>query len=132
MPTIHYAWTTTKKVWKHEKKSPAKEMRQKNDISECRSKGWRALHRLQLLLCLQQSHYWVTVRSVRGYLTQKMNITSFYQKLDAEYFFIWQFFRRKQYFPRKLWKIILGSYLTIFWGKGGVLFQKLNNFFITN
>ncbi len=37
-----------------------------------------------------------------------------YQKLDAEYFLIQHFFRKKQYFPRKPWKTVLGAYLTIF------------------
>ncbi len=38
----------------------------------------------------------------------------FYQKLDAEYFFIQQFFQKKQYFQRKLRKTVLGVHLKIF------------------
>ncbi len=41
----------------------------------------------------------------------------FYQKLDAEYLFIRQFFRKKQYFPRKPGKTFLRADLTIFYGK---------------
>ncbi len=37
----------------------------------------------------------------------------FYQKLDAEYFFIRQFFWKKQYLLRKLWKTVLAAHLTI-------------------
>ncbi len=55
---------------KTKKKSLAQEVRQKNDISERRSK----VRPLQPLLCLQHGH-WVTVRPVRGHLTPKINIT---------------------------------------------------------
>ncbi len=58
----------------------------------------------------------VTVRPVRGHFTPKMNITFFYQKLDAEYFFIRQFFRKKQYFRRKLQKL--------FWGRIWQFFRE--------
>ncbi len=60
-------------------------MRQKRDISDRRSK----IRRLQPLFCLQQGR-WVTVRPVRGHLTPKNEYNLFYQKLDAEYFFIQQ------------------------------------------
>ncbi len=57
-----------------------------------------------------------------SYTKNKYNL--FYQKLDAEYFFIQQFFRKKQYFPIKL-KICFGGTFNNFLGKGGVLRQKL-------
>ncbi len=38
----------------------------------------------------------------------------FYQKLDAEYFFIQQIFWKKQYFPRKTQKTVLTVHLIIF------------------
>ncbi len=65
------------------------------------------LRPLQPLLYLPHSR-WVTVRPVRGHLTPKVNITFFYQKLDAEFFFIQLFFEKKQYFLKKPWKTALG------------------------
>ncbi len=44
----------------------------------------------------------------------------FYHKLDAKYFHIKQFFRKKQYFLRKVQKT-----LDHFLGRGGVLPKKL-------
>ncbi len=49
------------------------------------------------LLCLQHG-LWVTVWLVRGHLTPKMNITFFYQKLDAEYFLFNNFFLKSSIF----------------------------------
>ncbi len=60
-----------------QQKSLAQGVRQKNDISERRSKVWRGRGRnhLRPLLCLRHVR-WVTVRLVRGHLTPKMNIRS--------------------------------------------------------
>ncbi len=94
-------------------KSLAQEVRQKSDISERRSKGWRGFVPFNSYFLCNTSNY-VTVRPVRGHLTPKMNIAFFYQKFDAEYFFIQQFFRKKLYFQRKPQKTVLGARLTIF------------------
>ncbi len=75
------------------KKSPAQKVRQKKNISERTSN-------LTLFATRPLGH----CATCKVYLTPKMNITFFfffYQKLDAEYFFIRQFFRKKHYFPRK-------------------------------
>ncbi len=37
----------------------------------------------------------------------------FYYKLDAKYFYVKQFFWKKQYSLKKLQKTVLGAYLTI-------------------
>ncbi len=49
----------------------------------------------------------------------------FYHKLDAKYFHIKQFFRKQQYFLRKLQKTVLGHICHLFLEKGGVLRKKL-------
>ncbi len=67
-----------------------------------------------------------------GHLMPKVNITFFNHKLDAKYFHVKQFFRKKQYFLKKLTKTVLGAPLTIF-RKRRHLTQKINiTFFITN
>ncbi len=58
----------------------------------------------------------------KGSSYTKNEYNFFYQKLDAEYFFIQQFFRKKQYFLKNPWKTALGDN---FLGKGGLLRQKL-------
>ncbi len=45
----------------------------------------------------------------RSHLTLKMNITFFSHKLGAKYFYIQQFFQKKQYFPRKWQKPASGG-----------------------
>ncbi len=46
------------------------------------------------------------------YTKNEYNLFYQYHKLDVEYFVIRQFFRKKQYFPRKPWKIVLIFRLT--------------------
>ncbi len=60
---------------------------------------------------------------VRGHLTPKIT-NFFYHKLDAEYFFIRQFFWKNQYFPRKLWKSVSGTHLIIFEEKEASCFKN--------
>ncbi len=62
---------------------------------------------------------------VRGHLTRKMNITFFYQKLDAEYFFIRQFFLKKAVFSEKTVKNCFWDAFDNFFGLEGVFCQKL-------
>ncbi len=83
----------------------AQEVRQKRDIPDRRSKCSR-LRPLQPLLCLQHVH-WVTMRPVRGSSYTKNEYNLFYRKLNAEYFFIQQFFFEKS---------------SIFWENGKKLF----------
>ncbi len=100
------------------KKSLAQEVRQKNDISEYTSKGWRGS-----LLCLQQGR-WVTVRPVRGHRTTKMNITFFIRNKMLNIFLFNNFFEKavfsgktvKKLFWRRIWQFLV---------KKGVLRQKL-------
>ncbi len=90
-------------------------MHQKSDISERRNKP---------LL-----HYTAaeSVRPVRGHLTTKINITFFYQKLNAEYIFFNNFFKKKKktVFSEKNGKNYFGGTFNNFLGKGGDLRQKL-------
>ncbi len=87
-----------------EKKSLAQEVRQKSDISERRSKGLLCLQHVQLCHCA----------TCRGSSDTKNECSLFYQKFDAEYFFIRQFFRKKLYFQREPQKTVLRAHLTIF------------------
>ncbi len=89
------------------KKSTAQEVRQKSDISERRSSP------LQPLLCLQHVQL-CHCATCQGLSYTKNEHSLFYQKFDAEYFFILQFFRKKLYFQRKPQKTVLGARLTIF------------------
>ncbi len=63
----------------------------------------------------------VTVRLVRGNLTPKMNIAFFYQKFDAEYFFIQQCCIFGENRKKSFWRGAFDNFL----GKEGVLGQKL-------
>ncbi len=54
-----------------------------------------------------------------------MNIAFFYQKFDAEYLFIRQFFRKKAVFSEKTVKNCFGGAFDNFFGKEGVLRRKL-------
>ncbi len=47
-----------------------------------------------------------------SYVKNECNLL--YRKLDAKYFYFKSFFRKKQYFPRKLQKTILRATLTLF------------------
>ncbi len=49
-----------------------------------------------------------------GVILRKNEYNLFYRKLDAKYFHVKSFFRKQQYFPRKLQKTVLGAHLTIF------------------
>ncbi len=76
-------------------------------------------------LTLQHSH-WVIVRSVRGHLAPKMNITFFFTTNWALNILLTNFFEKKAvYFLEKLWKTVLGDKYDNFLEKGGVLAQKL-------
>ncbi len=91
------------------KKTLAQEVRQKSDISDRR----RRLRPLQPLLCWQHVQLGHCATS-QGSSYTKNEYNLFYQKFDAEYFFIQQFFRKKLYFLRKPQKAVLGAHLTIF------------------
>ncbi len=67
----------------------------------------------QPLLCLQHVQLCQCV-TCQGSSYTKNEHSLFYQKFDAEYFFIQQFFRKKLYFQRKLQKTVLEAHLTIF------------------
>ncbi len=71
--------------------------------------------------CLQR---WVTVQPCKCYLTLKMNITFFYQKLDAEYFLLNNFFEKGSMFPENHKKLFSGTF-DDFLGKRSVFPQKL-------
>ncbi len=105
---------------KKKKKSLAQEMHQKRGISECRSKCCP----LQPLLCLQHVQLGHCA-TCQGSPYTKNECRLFYQKFDAEYFFIQQFFRKKLYFQRKPQKIVLGGAFDNFLEKEGVLRRKL-------
>ncbi len=97
-------------------KSLAQEVRQKSDISERKRP-------LQPLLCLQhvQLYHYVTCR--RSSYT-KNEYSLFYQKFDAEYFFIQQFFLKNCIFRESRKKLVWGAFDN-FLGKEDVLRQKL-------
>ncbi len=50
----------------------------------------------------------------------------FYQKLDAEYFFIRQFFRKTHYFLRKPWKTVFEEHTRRFFRERKSLAPKIN------
>ncbi len=56
----------------------------------------------------------ITFLGNRGHFTPKMNITFFYHKLGTTYFYVKQFFRKKQNFPRKRQNTVLVVHLIIF------------------
>ncbi len=91
-------------------KSLAQEVHQKSDISDRRSKSWRGA-------------------TYQGLSYTKNEYGLFYQKFDAKYFFIQQFFRKKLYFQRKPQKTVFGGAIDNFLGKEGVLRQKLTQLF---
>ncbi len=62
------------------------------------------------------------MRPVRGH---KNEYSLFYQKFDAEYFFIQQFFSKKAVFSEKTAKNRFGGAFDNFLGKEGVLRRKL-------
>ncbi len=100
---------TLERILERTKKSLTQEVRQKSNISECRSK----VRPLQPLLSLQLGRR-ATERPVRGHLTLKMNINFVYQKSDTEYYLIQQFFRKKKpIFSEKTEKNSFGAHLTI-------------------
>ncbi len=79
-------WTANRfLMWIKRQKSLAQEVRQKSDISEHRTKGWREICLLQSLLCSQYGR-WVTMPPVWDHVTRKIN-NVFYHKLDGEYLF---------------------------------------------
>ncbi len=105
---------------KVEEKSLAQEVRQKSDISEHRSKGWsgRPLHCLQHI---QLCH----CATCQGSSHTKNEYILFYQKFDAKYFFIQQFFSKKAVFSEKIPKNCFGGAFDNFLEKEGVLRRKL-------
>ncbi len=60
----------------------------------------------------------MTIFWEKGSSYGKNEYNLFYRKLDGKNFYIKQFFRKKQYFLRKLQKTVVGAHLTIFQGKG--------------
>ncbi len=70
------------------KKSLPQEVRQKNDISDHRSMGLKGA---KPLLCLQHVQLYHCA-TCQGLSYTKNEYSLFYQKFDAEYFFIQQFF----------------------------------------
>ncbi len=80
-----------------------------------------------------KNNFWGTWPFFRrkGHLTLKTNITFFYRKLDAKNYYIRQFFRKKQYFLRKLQETVLGR-IRPFFRKRGLLRQKITiTFFLS-
>ncbi len=84
---------------------------------------------LQPLLCLQHVQL-CHCATCQGLPYTKKEYSLFYQKFDAEYFFIRQFFRKKLYLQRKLQKTVLGAHLTIFLEKRR-LTPKINKTFLS-
>ncbi len=117
-------WLLIVCFWEEWKRSLAQEVCQKSDISERRSKSWRGLRPLQSLLSLQ--HVQLCHRATcQGLSYTKNEYSLFYQKFDAEYFFIQQFFRKKSCIFKETANNCFGSTFDNFLGKEGVLLQKL-------
>ncbi len=112
------------------KNSLAQEVRQKSDTSKCRSKGWRGRSRLQSLLCLQhvQLCHCATWRG-SSYTTNEYSL--FYQKFDAEYFFIQHFFRKKAVFSEKTAKKMFWRRIWKFFRERRRLTPKINITFLS-
>ncbi len=113
---------------KSKENSLPQEVHQKSDISECRSKGWKGLRPLQPLLCLPQVQLCHCL-TCQGSSYTKNEYSLFYQKFDAEYFFIQQFLRIKLYFQRKPQKTVLGRIWQFF--RERHLTPKINVTFLT-
>ncbi len=96
-------------------------MRQKSDISERRSKG----SPLQPLLCLQHLQL-CHCATCQGSSYTKNEYILFYQKFDAEYFFIRQFFRKKAVFSEKTAKNCFGGAFDNFFRERRHLTPKIN------
>ncbi len=92
------------------------EVRQKRDILERRSK--------EPLLCLQLVQL-CHCATCQGSSYTKNEYSLFYQKFDAEYFFIQQFFWKKAVFSEKTTKNCFGGAFDNFLAKEGVLRRKL-------
>ncbi len=95
-------------------------MRQKSDISECRSRG-SPPSTLTLFATWSLSRCATCKES--SYAKNKYNF--FYHKSDAEYFFIQQFIWKNLVFSKKIVKNFIGGTFDYFLGEGGVLHQKL-------
>ncbi len=78
----------------------------------CRKCVRRAIFRVTLTIFKTRPLGHCAICKGSSYIKNEHNL--FHQKLDAEYFFIQQLFRKKQYFPRKPWKTVLGAHSTIF------------------
>ncbi len=91
------------------KKSLAQEVRQKSDISAP----------------LFATRPTVSGATCQGSPYTKNEYSLFYQKFDAEYFFIRQFFRKKLLFSKKTAKNCFGGAFDNFLGKEDVLRRKL-------
>ncbi len=89
---------------KNVEKSLAQEVRQKNDISDCRSQGWKPPSTLTLFAARQLCHY----ATCQGSSYTKNEYSLFYQKFDAEYFFMQQFFRKSCIFRENRKKLLGG------------------------
>ncbi len=96
-------------------KSPAQDVRQKNDISERRSKAWRGRNHLQALLCLQHVQL-CHCATCPGSSYTKNEYSLFYQKFDAEYFLSDNFFEKSCIFREKRKKL--------FWGRIWQFFRE--------
>ncbi len=108
---IRWEW---QERYRRKKKSLAQEVPQKRDILERRSRDWKRLCPLQPLLCNTATG---SLRNCKGSSYTKNEYTFFLSEIGRRVFFIQQFFRKKPYFLRKLWKTVLGAHLTIFQGK---------------
>ncbi len=95
-------------------KSLAQEVRQKRDILDRRSKELSLQH-VQLGHCA----------TCPGSSYTKSEYNLLYQKFDAEYFFIQQFFSKKAVFSEKTAKNFFGGAFDNFFGEEDVLYQKL-------
>ncbi len=108
-------------LWKG--KSLAQEVRQKSDISERRSKGWRGLRPFNPYFVCNTSNC-DTVRPVRGHLTPKINIVFFSRNLMLNIFLFNNFLQKSCIFRENRKKLFWGAFDN-FLGKEVVLLRKL-------
>ncbi len=97
-PVIPKKKTHLPMVFKIGKTSLAQEMRQKRDISERRRVEGAKQPSTLTLFAIRST---VLLCDLSGVILHQNEYSLFYQKFDAEYFFIQHFFRKKLYFQRK-------------------------------
>ncbi len=115
-----------KSAMRHVKKSLAQEVRQKSDISDRRSKGWRGR-----TLTLFATRPTVSLYNLSGVILHQKWIWPFLSEIWCQKFFYSTVFSKKSVFSEKTAKNCIGGAFHNFLGKEGVLTPKINITFLS-